>query len=428
MKIYLVYLTLLVFWVENSLGFELEKVLGFQQGASLRNINLFILLIAWIIGFRIKHLFYFDKINFLIFILCFIMLISIPLKILVQDIDQISYLSEFASFKHWINPWIFFFLLYNIVDQKEICEKSITALIVLLFLIVITVLVELYGGVELGTTGEKLGRSAGFAEANQFAAYLVLMTPLILSHFFLQTELTAKVKKGLLLFMIILALISTVSRGGYIAFIVSIIAFLALSYKQRMMSVVRIFSFVIIILSFAGISYFLTPDKVKSMAHERVEISQTKRFEGDEYAAEHSWIWKYSSGRSEIWLNGLKYFVQSPIFGHGFSADRSVLKIKPHNSFLMYLINYGVIGFFVFVFIFYYIFKRIYYGYKTTSSHYSKQIYLGFLAGFFGYLVAMFGVDIYIPRYIFWIYAAIVYRYAILEAAESAKIQDSATA
>ena len=105
---------------------------------------------------------------------------------LIYDIEELNYISELILFKHWINPWIFFFLLYNIIDDVELCKKSILGLNILLIIVVGTVLVELYGNISLSAM--KWGRSAGFAEANQFASYLVLMLPLILTNFFLQKE------------------------------------------------------------------------------------------------------------------------------------------------------------------------------------------------------------------------------------------------
>ena len=421
MKIYLIYFTLLVFWLENSLGFNLGEFFGINEGLSLRNINLFILLIAWIINLRKKNAFYFEKVNISLFILSFILLISIPVKLLIYDLPDFNYAEELKMYKHWINPWIFFFLLYHIIDDTELCKKSINALNILLIIVTGTVFIELYGNLGLSTM--RWGRSAGFAEANQFAGYLVLLIPLFLADFFLRKEVGNKLIKGFFLFMLILTLISTVSRGGYIAFVAGCLAFLILSYKRRMISGIRILTFIALTCLFAGISYFITPEKTKSIVQERIEISQEKRFKYDEYAAEHSWIWKFSSGRSEIWLNSLTIFTQSPIYGHGHEADRTIIKIEPHNTFLIYLINYGIIGLINFVLIFFFIFQHVYSRFRTTTNSYSKRIYLSFLAGFIGYMVAMMGVDMYIPRYIFWIYVAIVCRYSIMEEAESIKLQ-----
>jgi O-antigen ligase len=306
----------------------------------------------------------------------------------------------------------------------ELCKKSVRGLNILLIIVVGTVLIELYGNISLSAM--KWGRSAGFAEANQFAAYLVLMLPLILTNFFLQKKITNKLSKGIFLFLTLLALISTVSRGGYIAFIACCLAFVALAYKNRMISGLRIFTFMIMTVAFVGTSYFVTPEKIKGIVQQRVEISQEKRFKDDEYAAEHSWLWKFSSGRSEIWLNCIKFFTESPIYGYGHEADKTILKIEPHNSFFIYLLNYGLIGFTFFIMMFYFIFKQIYSRFVSTTDDYSEKIYLAFLAGFIGYVVAMIGVDLYIPRYIFWIYAAIVCRYAILAPSGSINITKSA--
>jgi O-antigen ligase len=86
-----------------------------------------------------------------------------------------------------------------------------------------------------------------------------------------------------------------------------------------------------------------------------------------------------------------------------------------HNDYLQYLVHHGLIGLIVFIMIFYKVFRQVWNQLQSTKDAWKKKLYLSYLAGFFGYTFAMMGVNVITPRYIFWFYTAIIYRYCHLE-------------
>ena len=79
------------------------------------------------------------------------------------------------------------------------------------------------------------------------------------------------------------------------------------------------------------------------------------------------------------------------------------------------MVEYGIVGLATFTAIFVRLIYGIWISCKTTSNVGKKTLYISYLAGLFGYLVAMFGVNIIVPVSIFWIYTAIVCKYSYLE-------------
>ena len=50
------------------------------------------------------------------------------------------------------------------------------------------------------------------------------------------------------------------------------------------------------------------------------------------------------SGRTQVWEDGLSLFKESPILGHGFNADRLILKTQMHNSLIHSMVQTGLVG------------------------------------------------------------------------------------
>ena len=87
----------------------------------------------------------------------------------------------------------------------------------------------------------------------------------------------------------------------------------------------------------------------------------------------------------------------------------------PHNEYLRYLAEHGLIGFIVFFLIFFKIFQNIWQSLETTTNPWGKQLYISYIAGLCGYMVGMFATNAGPSLVIFWIYTAVIYKYAQLD-------------
>lgn len=404
------------------MGFELERLFGLTMGLSLLNISLYFLLLIW--GFTLKTrdvIFQKNNVNRYLFILTMIIGVSIFLNIDRSGIQPTSLKDEIVSYKEFLNPWLLFLLITSLIRDKRNCDRILSALIVFFIVTVFAVLIQNFLGINLGThikAHAYIGRSAGFSEANQYAAYLVLFLPLFLSSMFFQEEKSKKIKGFFLFFIGLLALVFTISKGGFISFFISMGYFVFLAYKYKLISMQRVFVLSVSVVVLLAASYFILPSHTEERIKARVEFENTPY---NPYEIEHSWIWKLTSGRTQIWAYSLELIVQKPIFGYGIDNASIHLERGTHNEYLGWLVKYGIIGFLLFCIIYLQIYRYVIHYLKTSAFSKNQILCFGYICGFIGYVVAMFGLNLNEPRYIFWIYTAIIYKYTELDAIEKSE-------
>jgi O-antigen ligase len=403
------------FWLEQSVGFELEKLFGLTMGLSLANIVLSLLIGAWLFTIKTRGTFFQqNNVNRYLFILMIIMALSIFLNVSGYGVLKTSLKKEIVEYKNFLDPWLLFFFITTLIRDKRTCERSILALTLLLFATIFQVLIQNYLGIDLGTQSagaSYIGRSAGFAEANQYASFLILFLPLFLSSICFREEISKKIKASFFFLISIIALSSTVSKGGFIAFILSIVFFLSIAYRERMLGLRRIILLLTFLFTFATVSYLFLPSQTKEIAKARV----TLREDPNPWASPKSLAYRITSGRTIIWIYSFKLFAQRPIFGYGHAACKNQLGLSTHSDPLEWLVNYGIIGFLLFSIIYIKIYRHVLYHLKRSTDTQNRILYLGYICGFVGYVIAMSGVNLGPPRNIFWIYTAIVYKSIQLE-------------
>ena len=407
MAVIVVYIFLFVFWAEQVLG------LGFSQikGLSFLNVSYYLLLVAWALKIiKTRKLFEPNDVNKYLILMIFVVLVSIPIKILLDEIPNISVMEEIINAKSWTNPLILFFILVNIIDNEKTWNNIQLGLVLFLLFTVLSTLLVTYGVVEIGRIRVYKGRSAGFGEANQYAGFLVLFIPLLLSFFLNQKSSLPKAISAFFLFLTVMALFVTGSRGGALSLLLSMIVYFLILKREKMISIATVISVVLTLLVVGGISYVVVPTIIKEGVSTKFDPSGSDDLN------------QYTSGRLGLWDNGIKLFSESPIFGHGQQTYKqlSILRGFPtaansHNDYLLHAVQYGSIGLVIFVMLFAKVFQHVWHHFNITTDSWSKYLYASYLAGFLGYAFAMFSVNMFAPRYLFWMYTAIIYKYSQLE-------------
>ncbi len=412
MKIILIYFTIFSFWAQKVAGFQIAQI----KGISLMNLSFYLLILAW--GFTIlnkRKLFERNNVNRYLILLILIVLFSIPVKMILNEILHINLWHEIINLKNWANPIILFFILFNIIEDKKTCDFAMVGLILLLIVTVSTMLLHTSGIMELDIIRNvQAGRSAGFAEANQYATYLVLFIPLLLSFFMFHKQLMIiRAIVGIFLILTLSGLAITGSRGGFASLLFAMsIYILILKQQEKFRKVIPLLVAVIFI---GATSYMLIPSQYQKTIETRFDPRKVEGMGG------------YTNYRTQIWYNGLILFMERPIIGHGQNTFTQ-LRIKgmkdagyaSHNDYLQHLVHHGIIGLIVFIMIFYKVFRQVWDQLQSTNDAWKKKLYLSYMAGFFGYTFAMMGVNIITPRYIFWFYTAIIYKYCHLEMSQQA--------
>lgn len=204
-------------------------------------------------------------------------------------------------------------------------------------------------------------------------------------------------------------LVTTGSRGGLLSFCFSMLIYLALLYYQKIFSLRSVILLAFTILLLGVLSYVIAPSEVKQTLSRKLDPASSEDLD------------QYSAGRTLIWRYGLLLFMDSPIYGHGQNTFVPLMKERyriggnSHNDYLLYMVEYGIIGLVIFVMIYLKVFQHVWHHFKTTRNSWRKRLYMAYIAGFSGYTLSMFFVNLFTPRYMFWIYTAIIYRYSQLE-------------
>ena len=407
MAVIVVYIFLFVFWAEQVLG------IGFSQikGLSLLNVSYYLLLVVWALKIiKTRKLFESNDVNKYLILMIFVVLISIPIKILLDEIPNISLMREIIMFKSWTNPLILFFILVNIIDNEKALNNIQLGLVLFLLLTVLSMLLIIYGVVGIGTLRVDQGRTAGFSEANQYAGFLVLFIPLLFSFFLNQKSSLPKAISAFFLIITLIGLFVTGSRGGALSFLFSMIVYLLILKREKMIRIATVISVVLTLFVVGGISYVVVPPDMKEGISTKFDPSDCDDLDD------------YTSGRIGLWHNGIKLFIESPIFGHGQQTYVPLSKLRgfqivgnSHNDYILHAVQYGSIGLVVFLMLFTKVFQHVWHSFNITTDSWSKYLYASYLAGFLGYAFSMLSVNMSAPRYLFWMYTAIICKYSQLE-------------
>lgn len=406
MKLFLIYFYLFSFWAENSLRFKLTDI----PGLSLFNLSIYLLIITWAYTIVFKaRLLRWNRINSYLTILIFIVIISIPYKIIIEDLPYSYLKSALISLKIWINPLLIYFIIFNLIEDEKTCKRALLGLIILLSITALSTPLISLKIIDIGANFSFYqGRAAGFAEPNQFAGYLVLFIPLILNYVLYNKNILLKTGSAFILLISFIALITTGSRGGIFSFIISLIFYLYLLGRNKLIRLPTLIATVLVIFIIGLISIVISPADVKETVLNRLDPTKAETLED------------YTAGRLNTWRYGIKLFAEKPFFGFGLRTFTDLMKkrfgmrIAAHNQYLNYLVQFGIIGTILFIMVYYKVFQVMWQNQKVASDLLDKQLFISYIAGLSGYIISMLSVNMSNPRYIFWFYTAVFLRYGQL--------------
>ena len=374
---------------------------------------LYIFMISW--GLRVfnsRQLIRPNRINKYILILITLVGLSIPVKLLLNEISNISLYNELVILKNWCNPFLLFFILYNTIDDEKTCYRLLTAMMLFLMVTMISTLVAYSGTLNVGMFYDRYGRLAGFTEPNQYAALLALFLPLFYDKLIFIKPAKWKVLTVTIIVIIFLCFLITGSRGGMLSMILATVAYAFLLKRNKLILIGRITAFFLIILPLLfTITLNAAPSTIKQMLIQRFYPDNNEDME------------KLStgSGRTLIWKNGIKLFVQQPFIGHGQETFTALMmknydiQKNSHNDYLLFLVHFGILGLVIFLTLLVTAFRELWRLSNTTNKLVIKRMSLCYLAGFFGYAFAMSTVNIAQPKYLFWAYTAVMLRLSSID-------------
>lgn len=335
---------------------------------------------------------------------------------------------QFTSLKEWIRITSFFaiyFLTFNLIKSKYDLR-----LIQKIFLV--SAIIPCFIGIwqiiaKTGLTDESgfLRIYGSFSHPNAFSYFLVIILTLLI-HFFITAE-NQKTKIFYLLFIILnfILLIFTYSRGAWLAFATILLLLGVLKYRKLLFkSLVAIILFIILIFSVNlffqdyNSSPFLNFDPSRRII-ESFSLNHTSSI---------SW-------RIELWREMADVFWKKPFLGYGIgSFEEESLRARgfyagsyeAHNDYLRFAIELGLVGLAIYVLLILIILNNIIKIYKKLNDKNLKIFCLCFLCVFISLFLISFTENILrniIVQWIFWSWAALIFKNWELEQKEKIKIK-----
>ena len=389
------------------MGFRLTNIVGL----SFFNLIIYIFLFLWAFSvIKNRKIVEPHKVNKYLLLMVLVMLVAIPIKILGGEIPNVSISNELINVKSGANPILLFFVLFNIVDDEKTCKRALLGLIALLAITVLSQFLGAFGIIEYDAADlAKEGRASGLGNANDYASFLVLFIPLLLSSFLFKRGAAIKSAAAILLFLSFSGLIITGSRGGALSFLFSMLIYFLLLYREKIVNLRKIILLCMMLTVVSGVVFLILPSKVTDAVTARFDPTQSEDLR------------ELTSGRTLIWSCGLRLFMESPIFGHGNRAFLPLVEKKfsvravAHNQYLEHLVNYGILGLTILLMIFFKLFQYVWNQIQATRDIWNKQLYISYIAGFCGYVFSLLSINGGASRYPFWIYVAIICVYCRLE-------------
>jgi len=327
-----------------------------------------------------------------IFVYIFACIVSTALM-LIEDRGTFTR-SAFYLLKYFEYFILYFLVVNNIENFKQVK--------VFIFLLIITcLLVSVYGlyshfGLGFRATAPFEGYEG---EANTLAGYLVLLMAVMMGLFF-YAPISQRDRFGLgvVIIFAFAALVFTLSRSGWLSFLVMYLSFIALTKKGR-----GLLFFVLLIMALSA--PFLTPQVVRqrvSSTFEQGGGGKTYKVMGKAVSIDES-----GAARIDSWQHGFRKVLQKPMFGFGIPGAYVI-----DNQYIRVLVETGFLGFLMFLFLLFRIFRVSRDSLVSVEGNpWAQGVVIGFIAGFLGLLLHGFSAATFIIIRImepFWFLAAIV--------------------
>jgi O-antigen ligase len=275
--------------------------------------------------------------------------------------------------------------------------------------------------------GETADRVQGvMSEHNQYGAYLAFFCPLLLA----ATLVNQGIRRAFWLAGTLVSfavLLMTVSRGAFVALALAGIVG-AFRFRKHLMNP-KVIGYlvgggVIGVLLIVGV---LFGTSFGSTLIERL-LGQSTQID----------MWQVSSGRSELWADAVGQMMRTPITmltGFGWATYfvlPSALPLAPHNTYLWYWFELGLIGVIAFTAIIVQLITQAARAAENTTNFGDRAYFMAFTIGTAALAFAIFFVEIYTPWPFVWAAAGCILRLAVIgrdeqrASARAPAVQDAA--
>ncbi|MDD5259285.1 MAG: O-antigen ligase family protein [bacterium] len=372
----------------------IEKIQMFPVGKDFVDIILIALIVGWIISKNRegKPLFAPTPFNKVLFFMIFYTYILLWLgSFYLHFPTPLNFADErLQTWKNYmVLPLLYFLVVNNISTQKQIKR-------LVLAMVCGWIIMDYYTGNQISwmpglVSREKIEGTFTWAGVNAVAAFYAQYVFIFLGLWFTVKDKFWRVICMLIILLGVYIVLFLYSRGAYVALLTGTMAIVLIRKK------ILIIPLFLLLLSWQSI---LPPLVVE-------RINQTSTSSGS--------LDDSSEKRLAVWKESIKLFGKNPVTGVGFNVF-PYLGYElgdTHNMFLKILVEQGIFGMFIFLFMFLLALKSGWRLYKNTEDSFLKGLGLGFIAC----VIATMTTNVFGDRWTYvqlgayyWVFLALVVR------------------
>ena len=305
---------------------------------------------------------------------------------------------------------IIFFMLVESINSKRRLKVILTVIVASAILLIVDSAVQYYSGKDFIMSYAWARLTASFATANGFSAWLIVMIPLFLGLLLDPKLINKRVKFILypLIVALLICLLMTYARGGWLGFIVGFSLITWYFFKNFKLKTKILF----LSISVGLLAIFLILPQF--MRGEAKVIGKVSFRSGETLNTRIKSTLNIEAGstpiRFNLWKESLRMIRDYPLTGCGLNTYSAVARnyksfywggVYPHNSYLQMAAEIGLLGLFAFFWFLFSFFRIGFKHFKKTKNY----LVLGFLSGILAFLIhAFFDTHLYSLQFVvlFW--------------------------
>jgi len=322
-----------------------------------------ILLLSIVFGWMLRALgsgrkiFLKNKFNLPVLLLVFYTLFSLWRGLMFLPVESALSEIRLEDWKNYMILPLLFLIVVNTVKNK----KQLKILMTVMTLSIIVVNYYTFQQLRFATgIMSRLKVHGTFVSlgSNELAAFFAMYFFVLLGMFFYEKKFTKKMFFGAAAGVCVWSILFLYSRGAYFAFLSGLFY---IFFRKKKILLVPLVLFVMLWNA-------VLPENVVT------RINQTTDDEGR--------LDSSSETRIELWETSMGMFSKEPVFGIGFSVfrDLGLIKADPHNMFVKTLVEQGIVGFILFIYLLFIAMKTGLRLFQEADDRFYRGLGLGFTA------------------------------------------------
>lgn len=245
------------------------------------------------------------------------------------------------------------------------------------------------GWLSDSSTGIARERLTGpFANPNAYSQVLIVVVPLALERLWHEKKLYLRLMAGTALFVCILTIVYTFSRGGFLT-LVATLSLLFVLFRPRVFPILITAAIAFVFLQFIPSSYIDRVNTLFQLSSSRPSLVTDQSFQGR--LSENLAAIQMFRDHPLLGVGVGNYSIKYQDYSRAIGLDSRRVPRAPASLYLEILSEQGLVGIFVFTILIVYVFRGVVHAYnkfRDFGSVEESNILKAFLAGMLGYLIA----------------------------------------